>query len=99
VDVVVKGEGEVAFPAIVDTLENMRSQPRVAILEALSKIAGVNVRSMPWVNDFKILTLGKEAFQSLPFPDLSASPVHMYRAPDAERFPMVTMMTQVRSGC
>ena len=97
VDVVVKGEGEVTFPTIVDVIENR--WPIDTTLEKLSAIPGVCVRQKPHMNDRKIPTLPKEAFQSLPFPDLSASPVEKYKAPDAQRYPMVTMMTQRYVTC
>jgi len=99
VDVVVKGEGEVTFPTIVEILErsNMQNSDITNALAELSSLPGVCVRDKPEMNDLKIPTLSKEAFTSLPFPDLSASPVSKYRAPDAKRHPMVTMMTQ--RGC
>ena len=97
VDVVVKGEGEVTFPDIVRILQNSNGQSRSTTLSALSQLAGVCVRGMPELNDRKIPTLPKDAFETLPFPDLSSSPVAQYAAPDAKRHPMVTMMTQ--RGC
>lgn len=95
VDVVVKGEGEVTFPKIVSILE--LDLPRDITLQTLSKIQGVCVRGIPQVNDFVIPTVPKDDFASLPFPDMSTSPISSYRAPDAQRLPMVTMMTQ--RGC
>jgi anaerobic magnesium-protoporphyrin IX monomethyl ester cyclase len=95
VDVVVKGEGEVTFPKIVDILE--LDLPRQITLAQLSKIPGVCVRDMPHVNDAVIPTVPKDDFRFLPFPDMSSSPVSKYRAPDAQQLPMVTMMTQ--RGC
>jgi B12 binding domain len=97
VDVVVKGEGEVTFPSIVAILTDPDLHTNADRLALLSELPGVCVRNMPAMNDCKIPTLPKEAFDTLPFPDLSASPVSKYCAPDALRSPMVTMMTQ--RGC
>lgn len=91
-----KGEGEVTFPKIVGLLENL-NQSREIRLHEIAKIAGVVVRDRPQSNDSSIPNLPKTAFESLPFPDLSASPVYRYQAPDAKQLPMVTMMTQ--RGC
>jgi radical SAM superfamily enzyme YgiQ (UPF0313 family) len=87
VDVVVKGEGEVTSLSIADILDS-RARARHATIETLlqlSKLPGVCVLNMPALNDSKIPILPDEAFQSLPFSDLSASPVSMYRAPYALR--------------
>lgn len=99
VDVVVKGEGEVTFPKIVDILENSTDMGinKQDTLGLLSQLPGVCVRGMPAMNDMKLPTLPKDAFATLPFPDLSQSPIDKYQAPDAKRLPMVTMMTQ--RGC
>jgi anaerobic magnesium-protoporphyrin IX monomethyl ester cyclase len=98
VDVVVKGEGEVTFPSIVDILcSASNGTPNESILSSLATLPGVCVRDRPEMNDIKIPTLSRESFNTLPFPDLTQSPVHKYKAPDAKRFPMVTMMTQ--RGC
>ena len=95
VDVVVKGEGEVTFPGIVEIIKATRDRDQA--LSQLAKMPGVCVRNKPAMNDWKIPNLPREAFRTLPFPDLSASPVEKYKAPDAQRLPMVTMMTQ--RGC
>jgi radical SAM superfamily enzyme YgiQ (UPF0313 family) len=99
IDVIVRGEGEVTFPKIVAVLRRAAEEPRATVLAKLSAIAGVIVRDAPpRTNDMSIPTLPKEAFQTLPFPDLSSSPVHKYWAPDARGLtPMVTIMTQ--RGC
>jgi anaerobic magnesium-protoporphyrin IX monomethyl ester cyclase len=97
VDVVVKGEGEVTFPKIVDILRETQMEEIDIALTALARLPGVCVRNRPEMNDSKIPTLPKEGFATLPFPDLSKSPVHRYKAPDAKRLPMVTIMTQ--RGC
>eukprot|EP00934_Nitzschia_sp_Nitz4_P008306 Nitzschia sp. Nitz4//scaffold217_size45653//37824//39278//NITZ4_007229-RA/size45653-processed-gene-0.28-mRNA-1//-1//CDS//3329542252//8296//frame0 len=96
VDVVVKGEGEVTFPKMIPILEEMGSN-RTKALKRLSQISGVVVRGMPMDNDSSIPNVPAEAFETLPFPDLSGSPVEKYQAPDALCLPMVTMMTQ--RGC
>lgn len=75
VDVVVKGEGEVTFPQIVEILEGPTKCTRRESLAQLSRLPGVCVRGMPEVNDMKIPKLPKGAFETLPFPDLSSSPV------------------------
>lgn len=95
VDVVVKGDGEVTFPAIVDLLD--QKLPRQELRQRLSVIPGVAVRDMPDMSDMKIPQLPASEFGELPFPDLSSAPVSKYRAPDASRYPMVTMITQ--RGC
>jgi anaerobic magnesium-protoporphyrin IX monomethyl ester cyclase len=94
VGVVVKGEGEVTFPSIVAKITDYDLHTNADRLALLSELPGVCVRNMPSMNDSKIPTLPKEAFDALPFPDLSASPVSKYCAPDALRSPTVTMMTQ-----
>lgn len=80
-----------------ETVNNVESEYRSRVLSRLSQIAGVVVRDHSQSNDDSIPTLPKESFSDLPFPDLSASPVDKYTAPDAKRLPMVTMMTQ--RGC
>jgi radical SAM superfamily enzyme YgiQ (UPF0313 family) len=73
VDVVVKGEGEVAFPPIVTILR--QPMTRHQKLAELSELEGVCVRGLARSSDKLIPRLAKAAFDSLPFPDLSASPV------------------------
>ncbi len=97
VDVIVRGDGEVTFPSIVDALDATRTLPRQTVLDVLSTMEGVMVRNKPQLNDFSIPRFSKEGFATLPFPDFSQSPVQSYWAPDARRTPMVTMMTQ--RGC
>ena len=76
VDVVVKGEGEVVFPHIVDILERHQGSSRSDTLKELSLLPGVVVRGHPNErNDGIINVVPKEAFTTLPFPDLSNSPV------------------------
>jgi radical SAM superfamily enzyme YgiQ (UPF0313 family) len=97
VDAVVKGKRGVTFTEIVEILNVTHGEPKANTLAALSRLPGVCGRGRPAVNDADIPILPKEAFASLPFQDLSASPVSIYRASDAKRFPMVTMMPQC--GC
>lgn len=98
IDVVVKGEGEVTFPKIVNILKTKHDLSKDELLSKLADISGVVVRGWPRKNDANIPRLPKEAFETLPFPDMSSSPVSKYWAPDAKNIsPMITMMTQ--RGC
>lgn len=97
VDAVVRGDGEVNIRAIVNILED-NTLDQAHKLSELATVKGILVRNQPpSMNDLAIPRLPKEGFDSLPFPDLDASPVARYRAPDASRLPMVTMITQ--RGC
>jgi radical SAM superfamily enzyme YgiQ (UPF0313 family) len=94
----VQSKREVTFTEeIVEILNVTNGEPKANTLAALSRLPGVCGRGRPTVNNAEIPILPKEAFASLPFQDISASPDSIYRAPDAKRFPMVTMMTQC--GC
>lgn len=63
VDVVVKGEGEVCFPSIVDILGNApMHSTNESILRSLARLPGVCVRDQPEMNDSKIPTLPRDSF-------------------------------------
>jgi B12 binding domain len=65
VDVVVKGEGEVTFPSIVEILSKTQYADEDTFT-SLAKLPGVCVRNRPEMNDMKIPTLPHDSFTTLP---------------------------------
>lgn len=88
VSYVVRGEGEVIFPQLVQ---------RLRAGEPLLGLPGLCVRRADGIPSLHETILQVQDFAGLPFPRLAGLPLASYWCPDARARPMTTMMTT--RGC